>query len=216
MTMKLSRERSITRPVMNGPRSLTRQTTLSPLSLRVTLTMVPNGSVRWAQVPGGAPNHDALPLSALPSDVRCTAGTSTEGSVEVGGAAWIMVLRVSIGAGGEVATGATGGAGATGWRTDVRTLAEMVVVVVVVVLVGEVVVEETCGTGTDVDTAGATTASACPVTAEPATANASEASPELVRFVSAATRSSGWSTGPGANCRYDSAVTSNMPTAAAR
>ncbi len=40
-------ERSITRPGLNGPRSLMRTTTLSPLSTLVTRTRVPKGSVRW-------------------------------------------------------------------------------------------------------------------------------------------------------------------------
>jgi len=41
-------DRSITRPRMNGPRSLTVTTTLR--APWVTLSLVPNGSERWAQV----------------------------------------------------------------------------------------------------------------------------------------------------------------------
>src|SRR5947207_7435325 len=44
------RERSSMRPLTNGPRSLMRTTTLRPLFLLVTLSLVPNGKLRWAAV----------------------------------------------------------------------------------------------------------------------------------------------------------------------
>src|SRR5690606_32318450 len=47
---KAERERSITRPRTNGPRSLMRTTTLLPFRTLVTLTCEPNGSVRCAAV----------------------------------------------------------------------------------------------------------------------------------------------------------------------
>src|SRR6187431_2659439 len=43
-------DRSSTRPLMNGPRSLMRTMTLRPLFLLVTLSLVPKGKVRWAAV----------------------------------------------------------------------------------------------------------------------------------------------------------------------
>src|SRR5262245_21215704 len=42
--------RSITRPRTNGPRSLMRTTTDRPVRTFITLTLVPNGSERWAAV----------------------------------------------------------------------------------------------------------------------------------------------------------------------
>ena len=43
-------DRSITRPLMNGPRSLIRTTTLRPLLRLVTFNLVPKGKVRCAAV----------------------------------------------------------------------------------------------------------------------------------------------------------------------
>src|SRR5690606_28775308 len=43
-------DRSITRPLMKGPRSLTRTTTDLPFSWLVTLSLVPKGRVRCAAV----------------------------------------------------------------------------------------------------------------------------------------------------------------------
>ena len=43
-------ERSITRPLMNGPRSLMRTTTDLPLCRLTTVHVVPNGKVRCAAV----------------------------------------------------------------------------------------------------------------------------------------------------------------------
>jgi altronate dehydratase len=47
----------------------------APFAVRVTLTIVPNGRLRWAQVPSGALNHEATPLSDFVSaPVAATAG----------------------------------------------------------------------------------------------------------------------------------------------
>src|SRR6476659_4610277 len=43
-------ETSSMRPLTNGPRSLTRTTTLRPLFWLVTLSLVPKGRLRWAAV----------------------------------------------------------------------------------------------------------------------------------------------------------------------
>src|SRR5690606_1965103 len=43
-------ERSMTRPLMKGPRSLMRTTTVLPLRRLVTFTFVPKGRLRWAAV----------------------------------------------------------------------------------------------------------------------------------------------------------------------
>lgn len=43
-------DRSMQRPLMNGPRSLIRTVTLRPLLWEVTVTCDPNDRVRWAAV----------------------------------------------------------------------------------------------------------------------------------------------------------------------
>lgn len=67
---KVSLERSMIHPLTYGPRSATLHRTCLPVSLWVTVTMVPIGRVRCAHVPGGAASyHDALPDWAFDSEV---------------------------------------------------------------------------------------------------------------------------------------------------
>ena len=69
----------MTRLMSDGPRSATLHSVLTPVEIIVTLITVPNGSVRWAQVWAGAPNHDATPRSVLA--LACWAGRRAAGSV---------------------------------------------------------------------------------------------------------------------------------------
>ena len=50
MVLKADRERSMIRPRLKAPRSLTLTTTLLPLAILVTLTREPKGNVIWAAV----------------------------------------------------------------------------------------------------------------------------------------------------------------------
>ena len=50
MSWAAARDRSSTRPRMNGPRSLMRTTTVLPLCLLVTRSFVPKARERWAAV----------------------------------------------------------------------------------------------------------------------------------------------------------------------
>src|ERR1700675_4979192 len=56
--------KSITRPRTNGPRSVIRTTTARPFRLLTTVTLVPNGRVRWAAVM--APALMRAPLAVVP------------------------------------------------------------------------------------------------------------------------------------------------------
>src|SRR3954447_22591492 len=56
-------DRSSMRPLTNGPRSLMRTTTLRPLFWLVTLSLVPNGRLRWAAV--NAPGFMRSPEAVL-------------------------------------------------------------------------------------------------------------------------------------------------------
>ena len=72
---KVSIDRSMRRPVATvGPRSFTLQDVTAPVAGRVTVTMVPNGSVRWAQVRSGALNQEATPASLWPATLAAGAG----------------------------------------------------------------------------------------------------------------------------------------------
>ena len=74
----VSVDKSMTRDVSAGPQSATLHSVTAPVDTRVTLITVPNGSVRWAHVRSGAPNHDATPRSVCPEG--CWAGRTSDGS----------------------------------------------------------------------------------------------------------------------------------------
>jgi len=75
---KVSVDKSMTRDVSAGPQSATLHSVTAPVDTRVTLIRVPKGSVRWAHVRSGAPNHEATPRSVCP--VGGWAGFTTDGS----------------------------------------------------------------------------------------------------------------------------------------
>ncbi len=131
----VSSDRSISRPVATvGPRSSTLQVADAPFDTRVTSTTVPMARVRWANVPPGALNQDATPLSDLVTALLTAAAGGTTFS-----------SRVVSGVTGAVVGAGT--AGRLGGRVvDVGPGREVVVVaglglglVVVVVDWGEVV-----------------------------------------------------------------------------
>jgi hypothetical protein len=96
---KVSSERSIRRPVSSvGPRSLTLHVATAPLWIRVTLIIVPIGSVRWAHVASGALNQDAIPLSVLVT--AATAGGTTAWTSVGRGASTAVVVVAAAGRGG--------------------------------------------------------------------------------------------------------------------
>src|SRR5215203_525960 len=61
MARAAARERSITRPLVNGPRSVIFTVTARPLRRFTTSTFVPNGRVRWPAVK--APASKTSPLA---------------------------------------------------------------------------------------------------------------------------------------------------------
>lgn len=84
------------RDVSAGPHWVTVQVTDAPVDVRVTVTTVPTGSVRWAHVASSAWNHDARPWS-LRATVALEAGdtaVNAAGSVTVTGGAGAVVVVV--------------------------------------------------------------------------------------------------------------------------
>src|SRR5438445_4805825 len=110
---KVSRLRSMMRPATNGPRSATRQVVEAPLDWLVTVTMVPKGSERWAQVPAGASYHEACPVWLW----RGGAVVVVSGAAVAGGEVVVVVVVVLGGGGGGLGLGTTGGAGGAGGGT---------------------------------------------------------------------------------------------------
>lgn len=85
----------MTRLMSDGPRSATVHSVLAPVDILVTFITVPNGSVRWAQVWAGAPNHDATPRSLLA--LGCWAGRREEGRVILTPAVVVVVGAAVVG-----------------------------------------------------------------------------------------------------------------------
>jgi hypothetical protein len=92
----VSRLRSMMRPATKGPRSATRQVVDAPVASLITVTMVPKGSERWAQVPAGASYHEAPPVWLF-------RGAAVVSVVEGGEVAWGGVVVVVVGGGLEAA-----------------------------------------------------------------------------------------------------------------
>src|ERR1700730_5974148 len=51
------------RPAAEGPQAATRHVVERPVARSVTVTTVPSASHGWAQVPAGAPYHEASPVA---------------------------------------------------------------------------------------------------------------------------------------------------------
>ena len=86
-------DKSMTRPGLNGPRSLMRTTTLLPVSTRVTRTRVPNGSVRWAAVIAGRIEPFAGRRHFALSVVGGKAGHAVPGAGQAGAALSVQIVQ---------------------------------------------------------------------------------------------------------------------------
>lgn len=98
----------MTRDMSDGPLSSTVHSALAPVATRVTLTTVPRGSVRWAHVAAGAPNHEATPRSVRAPG--CWAGRIRAGSDTTTPAVVVVVARATVVGGVEVVVAGLGAA----------------------------------------------------------------------------------------------------------